>query len=179
MMTSMLSGNDMHRTCKAWSLSKQDTKTLQVLSLDVFELEWFTASFRQICDFQSFRLIRLCSKSENFHHSPPASDSWKDLVLHIVAYAKKSSDSNLSSGHVSARKPCADEQPRQGTWKHRIGKREITEITYQCKFRRTDVRIRWISKEGLRPVDGGIEKTGKIISSWLNTSQKPMHILSF
>lgn len=33
------------------------------------------------------------------------------------------------------------------------GKTEITEITYQCKFGRKDVHIRWISKEGLRPVD--------------------------
>ena len=53
--------------------------------------------------------------------SPPAADSWKDLR----SDAKKWRESNmrsfqselLSSGHLSARKPCADVQScRQGTW---------------------------------------------------------------
>lgn len=86
----------MHRTCKAWSLSKQDTKTLQVLSLDVFELEWFTASFRQFVIFKASDWSTNCSdcsKSENLLKTTvlrlqiPGRTS-----LHIDAYAKKSRD---------------------------------------------------------------------------------------
>ena len=58
---------------------------------------------------------RICSKPQSsgfrFLEGPHCTSMRMRKSLEII-------DSNLSSGHVSARKPCADEQPRQGTWKH-------------------------------------------------------------
>ena len=69
----------------------------------------------------------------------------------------------LSSGHLSARKPCADVQScRQGTWnqntKTQNGKTvQISSnhfnsmysyLSMKKKHGRKDVHIRWISKEG-------------------------------